>query len=160
MFKNFRIGARLGLGFGLVLVLMIALATLSYKQMHLLDEEIVEMVNDRFPKTVWVNDVIDQANVIARATLSAMLLNKPDDIQKELNRVPEARKTASEALAKLRQAIASLPERLREVLVLCGVEGLSQEECAELLGCSRRAVEGRLYRARQELAALLGNAIA
>lgn len=73
---------------------------------------------------------------------------------------PDETAADSEALAKLRQAIASLPERLREVLVLCGVEGLSQEECAELLGCSRRAVEGRLYRARQELAALFGNAIA
>lgn len=73
---------------------------------------------------------------------------------------PDETAADSEALAKLRRAIASLPERLREVLVLCGVEGLSQEECAELLGCSRRAVEGRLYRARQELAALLGDAIA
>jgi DNA-directed RNA polymerase specialized sigma24 family protein len=33
---------------------------------------------------------------------------------------------------------------------------MSQEACANLLGCSVRAVEGRLYRARTELAALLG----
>lgn len=73
---------------------------------------------------------------------------------------PDETAADSEALHKLRRAIASLPERLREVLVLCGVEGLSQEECAALLGCSRRAVEGRLYRARQELAALLSDTIA
>ena len=52
--------------------------------------------------------------------------------------------------------ISALPERLREVIALCSIEGLSQEECAALRGCSRRAVEGRLYRARQELAEICG----
>ncbi len=69
---------------------------------------------------------------------------------------PDERVAGAEELEALRRAIASLPERLREVLVLCGLEGLSQEDCAALLGCSRRAVEGRLYRARTELADRLG----
>jgi len=69
---------------------------------------------------------------------------------------PDENAAETEELAKLRQAIAALPERLREVIVLCGIEGLSQDECATLLGCSRRAVEGRLYRARQELAGSCG----
>ena len=33
---------------------------------------------------------------------------------------------------------------------------MSQEDCATLLGCSRRAVEGRLYRARMELEERIG----
>jgi len=70
---------------------------------------------------------------------------RPDEIAAE-----------TDELAKLRDAITTLPERLREVIVLCGIEGLSQDECAALLGCSRRAVEGRLYRARQELAESCG----
>jgi len=173
MFKNFRIGARLGLGFGLVLVLMIALATLSYKQMHLLDEEIVEMVNDRFPKTVWVNDVIDQANVIARATLSAMLLNKPDDIQKELNRVPEARKTASEALAKLektstgeadKKALAAVLDKRKaygaelEGFMELAKSGKRNEAVAQLMGPFRQvhndymaALEGLIHLETDEM---------
>ena len=65
---------------------------------------------------------------------------------------PDEKISGREDLAKLRRAIAALPERLREVLVLCGLEEMSHEECAVLLGCSRRAVEGRLYRARLELA--------
>lgn len=69
---------------------------------------------------------------------------------------PDENAAETEELAKLRQAIAALPERLREVIVLCGIEGLSHDECATLLGCSRRAVEGRLYRARQELAESCG----
>jgi RNA polymerase sigma-70 factor (ECF subfamily) len=69
---------------------------------------------------------------------------------------PDENAADSEELLKLREAIAALPERLREVIVLCGIEGLSQGECATLLGCSCRAVEGRLYRARQELAESCG----
>jgi len=54
-------------------------------------------------------------------------------------------------LQKLQRGIALLPERLRVVLILCAQEGLSHEECAEVLNCSSRAIEGRLYRARKEL---------
>lgn len=54
-------------------------------------------------------------------------------------------------LAKLDRGLASLPEEHRSVLVLSCLEGLSHAECAEILKCSQRAVEGRLYRARQRL---------
>lgn len=54
-------------------------------------------------------------------------------------------------LAKLDRGLASLPEEHRSVLVLSCLEGLSHGECAEILKCSERAVEGRLYRARQRL---------
>lgn len=69
---------------------------------------------------------------------------------------PDVRISENEKLDFLREQIAALPPRLREVLVLCGIEGLSQEECAHILRCSRRAVEGRLYRARRELAERCG----
>ena len=54
-------------------------------------------------------------------------------------------------LAKLDRGLATLPEKFRTVLVLSGLEGLSHAECAAILKCSERAVEGRLYRARQQL---------
>ncbi len=52
---------------------------------------------------------------------------------------------------KLERGLTLLPEKLRVVLILTTMEGLSQEECAEVLNCSVRAVEGRVYRARQLL---------
>lgn len=67
-------------------------------------------------------------------------------------RRPDERVVESEELERLRKIIADLPESLREVILLCCLEGMSQEECAAILRCSRRAVEGRLYRARLELA--------
>lgn len=52
-------------------------------------------------------------------------------------------------------AIAGLPARLKEALLLHTVEGLSQAETATLLGVSEKTVETRIYRARQKLNALL-----
>jgi RNA polymerase sigma-70 factor (ECF subfamily) len=59
-------------------------------------------------------------------------------------------------LARVRKAISRLPHNLREVLVLRGVEELSQSETAELLKVSEKTVETRLYRARTKLRLLLG----
>jgi RNA polymerase sigma factor (sigma-70 family) len=54
-------------------------------------------------------------------------------------------------LEKLARGLAALPEGLRLPLVLCSIEGLSQEECAEVVGLSVRAVEGRIHRARKQV---------
>jgi RNA polymerase sigma-70 factor (ECF subfamily) len=56
-------------------------------------------------------------------------------------------------MEKLERGLRELPESLRLPLTLCGLEGLSQEECAEVLGLSVRAVEGRVRRGRQMLVA-------
>lgn len=59
------------------------------------------------------------------------------------------------------RAIAKLPASLKDVLILCTVEGLSQQETAVTLGISVKAVETRLYRARQKLMDIMrGNAAA
>ncbi|MFC3098362.1 RNA polymerase sigma factor [Alteraurantiacibacter palmitatis] len=52
-------------------------------------------------------------------------------------------------------AIARLPSRLKEALLLHTVEGLSQSETAALLGVSEKTVETRVYRARQKLNEIL-----
>ncbi|MBV6500025.1 MAG: ECF RNA polymerase sigma-E factor [Prosthecobacter sp.] len=54
-------------------------------------------------------------------------------------------------MQKLERGLAALPEKLRAALMLTSQEGLSQEECALILNCSVRSVEGRVYRARQML---------
>ena len=56
-------------------------------------------------------------------------------------------------LAKLDRGLVALPEKFRTVIVLSCLDGLSHAECAAILKCSERAIEGRLYRGRQKLAA-------
>lgn len=68
-------------------------------------------------------------------------------------RKPDEASEGAEDLARLRRGIDALPESLRVVLILRALEGVEQDECAEILNCSIRAVEGRYYRARRALAA-------
>lgn len=56
-----------------------------------------------------------------------------------------------ELLTQTAQAIERLPLKLREALVLVTLDGRSQAEAAELLGVTEKAVETRIYRARQKL---------
>ena len=53
-----------------------------------------------------------------------------------------------EAIDSVRRAVLSLPERYREVVVLCDLEELSYAECAEILNCAVGTVRSRLHRAR------------
>jgi len=63
--------------------------------------------------------------------------------------------TGPESLRELRsaidEAIARLPGRYRSAVVLCYLEGLTQEQAARRLRCSIRTVETRLRRARERL---------
>lgn len=60
-----------------------------------------------------------------------------------------------ETRARVRAAIAALPESYRTVLLLRDVEERSTREAADLLGISANAVKLRLHRARQALATKL-----
>ena len=63
---------------------------------------------------------------------------------------------AKERAEMVRRAVAALPEELRVPLVLSEYEELSHAEVGAVLKCSAKAVETRLYRARQQLRVSLG----
>ena len=52
---------------------------------------------------------------------------------------------------ELTQAIDQLPTKMREVFLLCDLDGNSYEETAELVGCPVGTVRSRLHRARHML---------
>lgn len=56
-----------------------------------------------------------------------------------------------EALDQLVRAIDRLPHDLKTALLLHHFEGLAYREIGDIVGCSERGVETRLYRARQKL---------
>lgn len=59
--------------------------------------------------------------------------------------------TRSETIEQVRKAVLSLPERYREVVVLCDLQEMSYAETAEVLGCAIGTVRSRLHRARSLL---------
>lgn len=69
---------------------------------------------------------------------------------------PETEASDRDELKRVSAGIAALPARLREVLILRAIEGMTQAEAAEALGVTEKAVETRLYRARGRLNEWLG----
>ncbi len=71
--------------------------------------------------------------------------------------MPEPKPTPSESLQGaeraevVRKAVAELPEDLRTPLILCEYEELSHAEIGKILDCTSKAVETRIYRARNQL---------
>lgn len=62
----------------------------------------------------------------------------------------------TERADRIRAAVDALPEDQRTVVLMCALEGTPSKRVAALLGITERAVEGRLYRARQALTETLG----
>jgi len=71
---------------------------------------------------------------------------------------PEHELQSRDELAQIHAAMAALPANLKDVLLLRTIEGMSQAEAAQTLGVSEKAVETRLYRARNKLAEQLRDA--
>ena len=62
MFKNMKIGMRLGLGFGLVVVLLAAVAAIGINEHASVNEISNRMATTDWTKSVLANDVVDMAN--------------------------------------------------------------------------------------------------
>lgn len=85
-----------------------------------------------------------------RRFLGLEALPEPQDDQPGAERDLSAR----QALARTRQALATLPDRQRRALLLRAAAGLSNSEIAATLGISSGAVEQLLVRARSALRAI------
>ncbi len=71
------------------------------------------------------------------------------------NPLPSETVQAHERAAAIRRGVAALPEQLRVPVVLSQYEEKSHAEIGAILRCSAKAVEVRIYRARQQLRASL-----
>jgi RNA polymerase sigma-70 factor (ECF subfamily) len=73
---------------------------------------------------------------------------------------PEQRAARAEQRARIRQALATLPEHHRTIIMLSDLEGLSYREIAEVLDIPMGTVMSRLHHARKRLRAALGPLLA
>jgi RNA polymerase sigma-70 factor, ECF subfamily len=84
-------------------------------------------------------------------------LNESSDIDESHNQTqmttvgPLDDLSRSESIEAVRRAVLALPERYREVVVLCDLQEMSYGETAEILGCAIGTVRSRLHRARSLL---------
>lgn len=64
---------------------------------------------------------------------------------------PGEQSERTERVAEIKRALTTIPDELRAPLLLSEYESLSHAEIGEILKCSVKAAETRIYRARQQL---------
>jgi len=82
--------------------------------------------------------------------MDAGVFDRPADRGASIDPVADA-----ELAGLVRRALAELPSRYRELLLLCDVHELSYADAAAIVGASVPAVRSRLHRGRQQLRASL-----
>jgi RNA polymerase sigma-70 factor (ECF subfamily) len=93
------------------------------------------------------------AGLVAGTTPFAM----PDDESQLATTAdaPDDRAETADLVRRSEQALATLPEDARTVVVLRDIEGLSTREVADLLGITENLVKVRLHRAHARLRAMV-----
>lgn len=101
MFRNLKISAKLALGFGFVITLMLLLAFISITRLAQLDASISTIADQRWPRAQMTYDIIERTGVIAVRLRNMMLISSKEDIQRNKEQILEQRKQISAALEKL-----------------------------------------------------------
>jgi RNA polymerase sigma factor (sigma-70 family) len=102
--------------------------------------------------TVWMYQIARNAHIdLLRKGKDELPLDDQWDDVTEPDPSPAAQLEMDEDLELVRQALARLPLKKREVLVLSRFQDMKYREIAELLGCQIGTVKAHVHRAIKEL---------
>ena len=107
MLKNVKIWVRLGLGYGIIMLLLLVVVGFSIMKISSLKDAVVTITDDRIPKMEESNTITDNLNIIARGLRNVVLDTSKNVQEAEFKRIQESRQTISNSLAKLQNTITS-----------------------------------------------------
>jgi hypothetical protein len=82
--SNMRIGARLGMGFGIVILLLIAMAAIGIKQVNAVDQSTEIVLHDRYKNLSLAQVLENEVNRQSRALRTALIATEPEIVKGEL----------------------------------------------------------------------------
>ena len=106
-YQDLKIGYRLALGFGSVVVLMLILATLAYARLNALADDMRLTDQDRYPKIVLAHNIKDQLNETAQSMRNASIMTDPQMVAKELASITANSKVIAAAIGTLEKTVTS-----------------------------------------------------
>ncbi len=107
MLKNLKIGVRLGLGFGALLLLLLGVALLAIGRMASMNEATDTITEDAYPKVVLAKDLIRDAVDVPRQMRGMLLTDDEAEIERYRKQVEALRADTVERLAELTKLVAS-----------------------------------------------------
>jgi len=101
MFGNIKVGTKLGLGFGLVLALLVLVAGIGSDRLVRIDKQVDVVVNDTWPKVVVLQDGLVGLNDVALGGRDLVLADSPLRLQKARERILGGRDRLGKAWDRL-----------------------------------------------------------
>jgi methyl-accepting chemotaxis protein len=147
MFRNLKVRTRLALGFGVVSLLLVAIVLLGVRSLASVNDNVDEMVNDKYPKVVLSYGLIGDIHGIALAMRNIVLADSPETTRRELARIEEARKEIVGRLDTLRKLVRS--DKGKEILN--GVLERRQQYVTDQEQFTRLVADGKRAEARDLL---------
>ncbi|MGZ8176260.1 MULTISPECIES: HAMP domain-containing methyl-accepting chemotaxis protein [Methylobacter] len=107
MFKNMKVGMRLGLGFGVVLLLMITVIYSGISAMSSQNDKMDQIVNENAYKTALSNTMSENVHIVSRILRTITLLDDQAAMQVEKAKMDKARAAYNKAWDDLEKTPAS-----------------------------------------------------
>ena len=100
--SNLKIGTRLGLGFGVVVLLLAAVAIIAITRIHLINQATERLLNQSFAKLMVTKEVQTEVNLQARYLRNALIgTADPAEVLMSLGKMDASLKAAEVDLSKL-----------------------------------------------------------
>lgn len=107
MLSNLKIGIRLTIGFSVMLFIMVVITGIAMTSFSHINNKVDAIIYDKWPKTVILNEVKDNINVVARALRNAIILTDPVECKMEIDRIAKASEEVTSGLGKLDKTVTS-----------------------------------------------------
>jgi methyl-accepting chemotaxis protein len=104
--KNMKIGAKMGLGFGLVTLMLAIIAVIGIQSLSSLNDSLRVVIDDRYPKTLAANTIKTNINEAARA-MRNLLLVSGEQFNEERARVDRQRTQVTTDIDELDKTLNS-----------------------------------------------------
>jgi methyl-accepting chemotaxis protein len=166
--SNMTVGARLGLGFALVIVAGIVGAIIGWIQLGRATNEVQMLVEDRMVKVETISQIKDNLNLTARASRNIALMTEEKDRLAEKKRIEDARASNNKLLISLKDGVRSekgraLLQKVEEIrapyvqttdkAITLGLAGRN-EEARDVLIKENRPLQAAYFKTLEELSTL------
>jgi methyl-accepting chemotaxis protein len=109
--KNLKIGIRLGLGFGAVLLLLLAIAQLATSRMAAMHQATETITQDAYPKVVVAKDLVRDTVSLPRQMRGILLTADPAEDERHRKQIEQLRADIAGRIGELAKLVASESEK-------------------------------------------------
>lgn len=105
MFGNMKVATRLALGFGVVIILLVAISVLSLQRLEKVNDGLTVVTQDRYPKVALLNDNVIRTIDDGRVLRGMLLSNDPVELDRQKKRMADNMSVSQTNLNKLQQTL-------------------------------------------------------